>query len=136
MNCPYCKNPVSNASSLECEWCGSRLYKTGSTELNAEAQPTDLDTELIELIKGSNRMKAIKLYKDEIGCSAKEAKDYIEHLRQEYKTDNAHRATILRETAFEEKKLIKKQKKDVQIGCILIVVIIAISVLITIAIMS
>jgi hypothetical protein len=39
-----------------------------------------IDKRLVELVRGGQKLEAIKLYREQIGCGLKEAKDYVEGL--------------------------------------------------------
>jgi hypothetical protein len=39
-----------------------------------------IDKRLVELVRGGQKIDAIKLYREQTGCGLKEAKDYVEGL--------------------------------------------------------
>ena len=71
MNCPTCKNPLTN-STTNCEWCDAPLsYKN-----NLENE----DEYLNELIKKRHLLAAVKYYASKYNVSLKESKNKIDEL--------------------------------------------------------
>ena len=50
------------------------------------------DTYLLTLLRQGEKLQAIKVYREEAGCSLKEAKDYIDELEQEMRKASLRKA--------------------------------------------
>src|SRR3712207_3481678 len=98
--CPSCGAPLSfenPGASVRCHFCGNtvivpeELRGTPGAPRHAHAAAPSLDNilgqvsrlgELGQLIRGGNKIGAIKLYRELFGVSLKEAKDAVERLER------------------------------------------------------
>jgi ribosomal protein L7/L12 len=77
--CPFC-NESNPADVGICKNCGGTIPREDST---AEGL-SDLDQQILELMKGQKKIEAIKLYRGKTGKGLKEAKDAVEALAAKY----------------------------------------------------
>lgn len=80
MNCPNCKNPIQ-LNSTECEWCGSEIFNKDNLN-KTDPINSDLDVELLNIIKRGNLLNAVVYKKDNSNLSLKESKVYVEKLAE------------------------------------------------------
>ena len=81
--CPFC-NHFNRTDATECEECRAPLQTVPSgsdaTPPAAAPEPGSLESEILGLMQGQQKIKAIKLYRDRTGAGLKEAKDFVETL--------------------------------------------------------
>lgn len=56
MNCPNCKNPISD-NSQECEWCGCKIITKSKEKLEEEVVDVDEEVEEDEKVDENNKPK-------------------------------------------------------------------------------
>ena len=85
------------------------------------------DDYLLTLLRQGEKLQAVKVYRDETGCSLKEAKDYIDHLEQDMRYATLRKAPDM-EPDEEVLRLIRQGEKLMAVkifkertGCDLIV---------------
>jgi hypothetical protein len=84
--CPFC-NHFNRTDATQCEECRAPLQTAvaGGSDSAAPApvavpEPGSLEAEILGLMQGQQKIKAIKLYRDRTGAGLKEAKDFVEAL--------------------------------------------------------
>ena len=72
----------SHDTQITCLKCGNK-FKAGEAKV---IKPSDVQTEsqmedeIVEMLKSQGALTAVKLYKDKSGCGLKEAKDYVDSI--------------------------------------------------------
>jgi hypothetical protein len=84
--CPFC-NHFNRTDATQCEECRAPLQTTavGGSDSAAPApvavpEPGSLEADVLGLMQGQQKIKAIKLYRERTGVGLKEAKDFVEAL--------------------------------------------------------
>ena len=114
MNCPKCKNPVSD-TAIVCEWCGVSFAK--STE-NKGLSENDLDAELIKRLERQSINSVVEFYQKTTGKSRRESYYYV------YRLNFFRIHKFANEAAWEvEWKRINKFKKRGRLFYILAIVL-------------
>jgi ribosomal protein L7/L12 len=80
--CPFC-NESNPADVGVCKKCGGVIPK----EEMPQGELSDIDKEILMLLKGAKKIEAIKLYREKTGLGLKEAKDAVEALGAKYGID-------------------------------------------------
>jgi ribosomal protein L7/L12 len=77
--CPFC-NESNPAEIGVCKKCGGTIPK----EESPEGGLSNLEQEILGLMKGEKKIEAIKLLREKTGLGLKEAKDAVEALGAKY----------------------------------------------------
>ena len=72
--CQFCKMDIPHGAT-SCPSCGATVPVSGPAS-------TDLEQQVRSLLAQGKRLEAVKIYKTEVGCSLKEAKDAVEALER------------------------------------------------------
>ena len=78
MNCTYCKNPIHD-DATECEWCGNKVVGNNDDQLEAVTTQnlSNLDNEILGMLKKGLFLNAVKLKKDNSNLDLKSSRYYI-----------------------------------------------------------
>jgi hypothetical protein len=84
--CPFC-NHFNRTDATQCEECRAPLQMAAAGDSDstppapaAASEPGSLEAEVLALMQGQQKIKAIKLYRKRTGVGLKEAKDFVEAL--------------------------------------------------------
>ena len=72
--CQFCKMDIAPVAT-SCPSCGAELPTSGPGS-------TDLEQRVRSLLAQGRKIEAVKIYKNQVGCSLKEAKDAVEALER------------------------------------------------------
>jgi ribosomal protein L7/L12 len=72
--CQFCKMDIARGAS-SCPSCGAAVPTSGPASL-------DLEQRARSLLAQGRKLEAVRIYKNEVGCSLKEAKDAVEALER------------------------------------------------------
>jgi hypothetical protein len=85
-NCPFC-NHFNRTDATQCEQCKAPLQTTIRGESDSPPPesaegplPGNLETEILDLMRGHKKIEAIKIYREHTKVGLKEAKDFVESL--------------------------------------------------------
>jgi hypothetical protein len=87
--CPFCNEPNPPNVGM-CKKCGNTIPREEpSTEKSPleglpEGELSDFDKEILDLMRGTKKIEAIKLYREKTNVGLKEAKDAVEALAARY----------------------------------------------------
>ena len=72
--CPLCKMEITTGTT-SCPYCGVSLP-------DSEPVTPDLEQQVRSLLAQGRKLEAVKIYKNDVGCGLKEAKDAVEALER------------------------------------------------------
>ena len=88
MICKRCKNPVDD-NATTCEWCGASIEKPKPVQQPGQPQFSELDTEIMALLRQGQKPAALALCKQKTGMSSNDSRYYVARLNFFLQNENA-----------------------------------------------
>ena len=98
MKCPFCNQPNPD-DARDCRNCGARLDRRNEPtpadsdasadrpDAAGDSELSDLERDLLDLLRAGRKIPAIKLCRQETGLGLKEAKDTVEALARKHQIE-------------------------------------------------